>query len=221
MFQFKHGIRKDRMMEALAELALEKSWWQDVLQDKSLLIAVRNDYLNVYWRGQSLFEVRMEGRQILAYTHPKYLLNPNLTGTVRLDPETQVYKADPDHLLMRRYVPGETLPKLKRAAEAFAGEEKSGVQDIVHGNPNVVDVEIAFRDGTNGGTPRIDLAPSTKESLGWNSPSGKRSSSKMGRSSTDRSILSSKSTTLWYPAIIAKFSTVTVQLLKTSWRSPK
>ena len=109
MFRFNRGIRNKRMMEKLATLAITDSWWRDVLQDENLIIAVREEYLNVYWRGQSLFKVELKGDQIVASTHPKYLLNPAISGTVPLDPEVQVFKADPDHLLMRRYEPGKTL----------------------------------------------------------------------------------------------------------------
>lgn len=158
MTDFRRGIRKPGMMDALAELAGKESWWQDVLRDKSLVIGVRDDYLNVYWRGQSLFKVEMKDRRIVASTHPKYLLNPELSGQVRLDHDGEFCFGDLD-VLTRAYVPGDTLGKLKRAASLFAGYEKIGVQAIAAGNSNVVDVEIAFPAAPGGrSAPRIDIA---------------------------------------------------------------
>lgn len=159
MAEFKRGIRKHGMIEALAHLATRPGWWRDVLQDKSLVIGVRDDYLNVYWRGQSIFKVEMKHDRIIATTHPKYLLDPDLSGQVALDTETGAFALDGLDALTRTYVPGETLPKLKRAAGLFAKEEKEGVQAIVNANPNVVDVEIAFpAEPGSRSAPRIDIA---------------------------------------------------------------
>ena len=159
MAEFKRGIRKKGMIEALAALATKGSWWRDVLKDRSLIIGVRDDYLNVYWRGQSIFKVEMKQERIIATTHPKYLLDPDLSGQVALDTETGAFAVDDLDALTRTYVPGETLGKLKRAASLFAGDEKEGVQAIVNANPHVVDVEIAFpaQSGSHS-VPRIDIA---------------------------------------------------------------
>jgi hypothetical protein len=158
MTDFRRGIRKPGMIDALAELAGKESWWRDVLRDKSLVIGVRDDYLNVYWRGQSLFKVEMKDGRIVASTHPKYLLNPELSGQVKLDSDGEFCLGDLD-VLTRAYVPGNTLGKLKRAASLFAGDEKIGVQAIAAGNANVVDVEIAFPAAPGGrSVPRIDIA---------------------------------------------------------------
>lgn len=159
MAEFRRGIRKKGMIDALAELATKDNWWRDVLKDKSLIIGVRDDYLNVYWRGQSIFKVEMKQECIVATTHPKYLLDPDISGQVALDTETGTFALDDLDALTRTYVPGETLGKLKRAASLFAGDEKEGVQAIVNANPHVVDVEIAFpAQAGSHSVPRIDIA---------------------------------------------------------------
>lgn len=164
MSRFKRGIRNPKMMEALAELAARPSWWRDVLEDKNLVIGVRDDYLNVYSCGQSLFKVEMRREKIVASTHPKYLLNPDLSGQINLDTETATFDADPDQLLTRCYIGGETLRKLRRAAKLYAGFEKCGVQDITEANSNLVDVEIAFpNESESGSVPRIDIATFEKQ----------------------------------------------------------
>lgn len=159
MAQFKRGIRNPEMMQRFEELAAKQSWWRDVLQDKNLVIGVRDDYLNVYWRGQSLFKVEMKRGKIVASTHPKYLLDPDVSRPIGLDPDTVTFDADPDQLLTRCYVGAKTLGKLKRAAELYEGFEKCGVQDITEANANVADVEIAFSNGSESrSVPRIDIA---------------------------------------------------------------
>lgn len=159
MSSFKRGIRKPGMMDALAELAKKESWWRDVLLDTSLVIGVRDDYLNVYWRGQSLFKVEMKRGQVVAATHPKYLLDPDISGQVSLDAETGAFGISAQDALIQTYQPGETLGKLKRAANLFAFEEKIGVHTIATSNSNVVDVEIAFPADAGGqSVPRIDIA---------------------------------------------------------------
>lgn len=159
MAEFRRGIRNAGMVAALAELASRPSWWRDVLHDRSLIIGVRDDYLNVYWRGQSIFKVEMKQDRIVATTHPKYLLNPGLAGQVVLNGENGTFGLESVDALTKIYVPGETLPRLKKAASLFAGVEKAGVQAIVSANSNVVDVEIAFpaEPGTRS-VPRMDIA---------------------------------------------------------------
>ncbi len=51
MAAFMRGLSPEfvRALEALAKS--KQSWWRDVLEDKGLIIAVRNQYLNVYWQG--------------------------------------------------------------------------------------------------------------------------------------------------------------------------
>ncbi len=159
MGQFKRGIRNPEMMQKLEELAAQQSWWRDVLEDKRLVIGVRDDYLNVYWCGQSLFKVEMKRGKIVAATHPKYLLDPDARGQITLDPDSGKFVADPDRLLTLSYVGPETLGKLRRAAERYAGSEKCGVQDITEATSNLVDVEIAFSNGSESrSVPRIDIA---------------------------------------------------------------
>ncbi|WP_234050718.1 MULTISPECIES: hypothetical protein [unclassified Xanthobacter] len=159
MAEFWHGIT-DQGMEALAELAAQPGWWQDVLRDPSLVIGVRNQYLNVYWNGQSIFKVKIgKNGRISVSTHPKYILNPDLKAQISLDGATGAFQFDPDVLLTRKYVPGVSLEKLKRAAKRYAGKEKQGVQQIAEANPNLIDVEIAFREKIDSSrVPRIDFA---------------------------------------------------------------
>ncbi len=161
MAEFKHGIKNGKFMDALERLAARKSWWRDVLRDRDLIVAVRNEYLNVYWQGQSIFLARFSGGEVVASTHPKYLLNPDLSGQISLQGEHFDLKKQEPKMLMRKYEPGVTLANMKRAARLFSGEEKEGVQVIATSNPSVVDVEIAFSANGLAGVgsiPRLDIA---------------------------------------------------------------
>lgn len=159
MAGFKRGIDMDRM-RALKDLAAVPGWWRDVLNDKSVVIGIRDNYLNAYWRGQSILMINItKSGKVSASTHPKYIVNPDAKNQISLDAASGKFQFDPDVLLIRQYVPGETLEKLKRAAKRYSGREKRGVQEIAEANPNLVDVEIAFRQGADSvRVPRIDFA---------------------------------------------------------------
>lgn len=158
---FKRGICNEAFIEALKQLAAGESWWREVLADPNLIIAIRDEYLNVYWQGQSLFHVTYESGTVLAKTHPKYLLDPELEKLVPFDGEqfTLAAAASP---LAQTWEAGVTLGKMKRAAGLYAGREKKGVHELVRWNPAVLDVEITLRrpdaQDDERDLPRIDIA---------------------------------------------------------------
>jgi hypothetical protein len=51
------------------------SWWRDVRVHPDLAIAIRHKTLNVYSKGQSIFQVRSTAGTLVAETHYKYLLD--------------------------------------------------------------------------------------------------------------------------------------------------
>lgn len=161
MSDFSHGIKNEVFLEALRKLSAQESWWRDVLVDCSLVIALRDEYLNVYWQGQSIFKVAFQNGEVTASTHPKYLLNPDLSGQISLIGGSFDLDRVQAKMLTRAYEGPRTLAKLKRAAELFSGGEKEGVHVIAASNPSVVDVEIALSaNGVPGmgDIPRLDLA---------------------------------------------------------------
>lgn len=151
-------------MNRLAEEAAAGGWWRDVLADPKLLIAPRRTDLNVYWRGQALFNVRCSRGQLVVSTHEKFLVDPALAGQVPLVGGRFDTAASLERALIRDYDGPATLAKMKRAAALFSGEEKSGCHEIAVGNAAVLDVEIAFpgryavAEGVEKSAPRIDLA---------------------------------------------------------------
>ena len=82
--EFKRGL-SDEFIAALAELAQKPGWWQDVLADASLIIGIRDECLDVYWNGQSLFNADFQGGRVNVNTHVKYLLDPDRSDRVALN----------------------------------------------------------------------------------------------------------------------------------------
>ncbi|WP_198370415.1 hypothetical protein [Roseomonas rosulenta] len=143
---FRRGL-SDRFVAALARLAEEPGWWADVLADTSLVIAVRDERLNVYWHGQSLFRVTQDPTSgvIRAAIHPKYLIDPALGGEVLLSGASfDLGKLAQGGGFLSNYEGPATLGILKRNADRFAPGEKRGVHDIMLAHQDAVDIEVGL-----------------------------------------------------------------------------
>jgi len=146
-------------MEKLKSLAEQGGWFSDVLGDRDLILGIRDNYVNVYWRGQSLFRISGRNGPLSVTTHPKYLIDPRLSKSVSFD--GRAFEVGEHKALTTKY-DGETLGRMKRAAGLYALDEKKGVHAVVRANPNVIDMEVAFNceaeEENESHTPRIDLA---------------------------------------------------------------
>jgi len=161
MAAFKRGLSAEFVRALMSIAESEQSWWRDVLEDTDLIIAVRNQYLNVYWQGQSIFKIDYHGQRVIARAHPKYLLNPDLSKLVSLDPEAGTFERLPENAILKHYKGSASLNNMKKAAALFSGAEKRGVHSIAIGNPNVIDVEVeinAEKIKMERMLPRIDIA---------------------------------------------------------------
>jgi len=74
-WHFKRGLNPG-FMEKLKSLAEQGGWFSDVLGDRDLILGIRDNYVNVYWRGQSLFKIGGKNGPLRFTTHPKYLIDP-------------------------------------------------------------------------------------------------------------------------------------------------
>ena len=156
---FSRGL-DDEFVEALNREYAKDGWWRTLVDDPELFVAVRDNRVNVYCRGCSLAEVRLEAGEVVGRTHYKYLLRPSINtpyvefadGAYRLPNKTRGLFVES---------PGE-VREIKRAARPYAGEEKTGVHRIIRSNPNILDVEIAFglpgTEETDPSAPRVDFA---------------------------------------------------------------
>lgn len=148
----------EQLVDALEKLAEENgaNWWKEILHDPNLHLAIREDYLSVYARGQSVFKIwlgkEMNGavRRPLMSTHYKYLLIPEMPRDEQYATfdgtnfRTKGQPIKPCSLIQTYYIAGETVPQLVKSAVSHSNPEKRGVHDIAKNNPNVIDMEIAF-----------------------------------------------------------------------------
>jgi hypothetical protein len=117
-------------------------WWRDVLAHPDLFIAVREESLNVYHRGASLFRVDFRHGAPVPVTHVKYLLRQQqrlveLTGG-------DAFAIDPAQAIWTRYAGPRTLAEMIQAARSLVGPEKEGLHALLKASPNVIDVEVAI-----------------------------------------------------------------------------
>lgn len=146
-------------LEALAA-APAPNWWQDVLRNDDLFIAVRRNSLNVYYRGGSIFKIDWINGRIVPSTHIKYLVRQAQTYVPLIDGRFQ-YPATAS--MWEGYEGAETLRQMMRAATSFAGPEKSGLHPLLVGDPAIIDAEIALTravtdEATTQQQDRLDAA---------------------------------------------------------------
>lgn len=150
----------DEFINLLHAEAKKSGWWRDVLDDKTLLIGGREEYLNVYWQGQALFTVERVANTLRVTTHEKFLMDPDLSAQVRLEDGKFNIESLRAKGFMSQFEAGKTLPKMKRTAQRFAGNEKKGCHVIAERNAMVVDFEVALPIDANSADKlgRIDFA---------------------------------------------------------------
>ncbi len=145
------------------------SWWRALVDDDKLFLAVRDNYVNIYYLGCSLLKLTWNPKtgdgDVVGETHYKYLLKPSLTGSnyikiVDGQPESQQL----EDMFTKNLADTDDL---KKAAKRYAGSEKTGVHNIVLANPNIVDLEIAFAASSSDSASLIDFAALKKTDRGF------------------------------------------------------
>lgn len=160
----------DDFVEALnREYERGGSWWKGFVDDKELFLAIRRNYVNVYYRGCSLLKLKWNGA-ILGETHYKYLLRPKLTNGHGAYLDVRDGRVDFPVKKVGDFFVEDLIGinDLKQAAKPYAETEKIGVHEIVSRNWNVLDVEIAFGESANLSAPRADFAVLRKTEKGEN-----------------------------------------------------
>ena len=143
-----------------AAYSAESGWWRNLADDPHIFIAIRNGYLNAYYKGNSVMRLNLgPGGQLRGSTHYKYLLKPSHRPEYVSVVDGQPVIASHEQLFLSDL---SDVALLKNAAKPYAGVEKAGVHEIIKSNPNIVDVEIAFgsvsaADG-KATAPRMDFA---------------------------------------------------------------
>lgn len=146
-------------LEALVDQP-EGDWWRDVLVHPDLFIAVRNNSLNVYYRGASIFRIVPEEDRPVPETHVKYLLRQR-QAYVKMAVDGR-FQFCPAESMWTAYEKRTTLEEMIRAARAYAGAEKTGLHALIMANPNVIDVEAAFWH-TGSDTNEVELPDASND----------------------------------------------------------
>ena len=138
MSEFKRGITKENFIKELNS----NLYFQKIIADKDLFIAIRNNYLNVYYYGQSIYKIEFVKNKLRWTTHKKYLDSHSLESG---------YKSTENPLL-------EDLETIKQRAKVYGGKEKEQVKEQILSNNSlcVLDVEVTFSRETNFGRRSID-----------------------------------------------------------------
>lgn len=158
---FKRSINPeiiDGINEAYAEG--DRHWLCQYLKDPELFLAVCDNSINFYYRGNSMLKLSFNGNGLNGEVHYKYLLRPFLKTEgsndkpyVSFNEKVELPSIDPKEKGAVKWI--------KAASSLYAGQEKEGVHKILQANENIVDVEIAFskNDENNGanGSSRIDF----------------------------------------------------------------
>lgn len=129
MREFKRGLQNQKFIDELKK----NIHFQKMVSDPDLLIAIRNEYLNVYFYGQSICRISFTYDKLKFTSHKKY---------IGKDLEAADYHITPDYYL-------NNLEQLKRKAFEHRGKEKEQVKEHIIKDKSscIFDVEVSLEGG--------------------------------------------------------------------------
>ena len=121
------GLTTD-LVNALSAAYNESSWWKSIVDDRELFVTPRKSYMCVYYRGNRLLKLELDGeRRLVGEIHYKYVLNPGLQQPYWGVRDGRVERPDGIDAFIPNF---SNLDLLKRAIKPYAGNEKMwGQQD--------------------------------------------------------------------------------------------
>ena len=151
MSKFNRGIG---FVEALNDEYGNNGWWKKLVDDKSLFLGIRDEYVDVYLNGGRVLNLKQVSGEFVGETHFKYLVD-----LTRADTKSEYMKFKNgtfDRVSLNEPYRDITtnLAGIKKSLKRYQGEEKEGVHKIIMRNKNVIDTEIQFP----GENRRIDFA---------------------------------------------------------------
>jgi hypothetical protein len=146
MNTFKRGISNQDFIKALKKEYNTGGWWKEIVDDKDLFIAIRNEYINVYYQGNSLLKLRFVKGEFLAETHYKYLIRPTVKPFLIKTSANMAFIPNGTKGVLDNYLIHNLseIESIKTATASYRGIEKEGIQKIIMSNDNIVDLEIAL-----------------------------------------------------------------------------
>jgi len=146
MNSFKRGISNQDFITALKKEYNTGGWWKEIVDDKDLFIAIRNEYINVYYKGNSLLKLSFVNGEFLAETHYKYLVRPKVKPFLIKTSANMAFIPNETKGVLDNYLIHNLseIKSIKKASTSYSGIEKEGIQKIIISNDNIVDLEIAL-----------------------------------------------------------------------------
>ena len=140
MSTFNRGL-DDEFVDALnREYDKQDGWWRAFVDDKDVFLAIRENYVNVYYRGCSLLRLELKDDTVVGKVHYKYLLRPSAPKEYVKVENGVATLGDTTNWFLTGV---RDIDSLKIAARPYAGDEKAGVHNILLSKP-ILDVEIAL-----------------------------------------------------------------------------
>ena len=159
---FNRGLRPE-FVDSLNTLYGEpNNWWKPLVDDGETFVGVRENSMNVYYRGASLLRLKPSGDGgVAAEVHYKYLLRPHAKDDDGSYVSEYVGIGNGGRIKTKELIgmisDEVNVDALKAAARNYADEEKTGVHQIAIQPENaVVDLEVAISSGRVA--RRIDIA---------------------------------------------------------------
>ena len=151
MSEFNRGLSQEFVDALNDEYSKKDGWWRPFVDDDALFLAVREQYLNVYYRGCSVLKLwRLNNGQLKGEVHYKYLCKKR--------PRSGYYV--PINLTSL------CVAALKAEAKEYQRkwQEKRDVHCIIDANQEyILDVEVALPKHRS----RIDFSMLKKTKRGW------------------------------------------------------
>ncbi|MBB3300939.1 hypothetical protein FHT80_002169 [Rhizobium sp. BK226] len=137
----------EKQMQLLEETAKSPkgSWLCDALGDPELFFALRDERIDVYYRGRAIYSIEFSGGKVTPRTHVKYLVLDDRDPYIKMQNASFDYKHP---YLQGDYQERVSLRQMKAAAKTFSGIESMGVYAAIKDDPFVIDVEVAFNRST-------------------------------------------------------------------------
>jgi hypothetical protein len=139
---FDRNLTKEMVEILNSEYKNERGWWRKLADNPDTLIAIRNNYLNVYRHGCSIARIkRREDGELAIGVHYKFLLKMKIA-----EPYIRCPKGCPE-ILNPQDTFISSLSEIKHInywTDTLGGLEKTGVHHVIRSNPNVIDTEIAL-----------------------------------------------------------------------------
>ncbi len=137
--KFSRGIKKELFIQALNELRKDKdSFWFKFTADNDIVIAIRDNYLNVYYKGQSVGKIEFVKGKICGNIHNKYVGIAATGYTIFNETGCITNKLSTIKNLSE-------LDALKKKIENHVGKEKmQSYSKVITNKDAILDVEVSI-----------------------------------------------------------------------------